>query len=74
MTGQSPTPRASVSALQPYTPGRPATDEHGSLASNESPFGPSPRVAEAVAAASRVLHRYPDPLSNELVPELGSDG
>jgi histidinol-phosphate aminotransferase len=77
MTGQSPTPRASVSALQPYTPGRPASHEDGCLASNESPFGPSPRVEEAVAAASRALHRYPDPLANELrgalAGELGVD-
>ena len=39
--------------------------EHGlasaiKLASNESPFGPLPGVAEAVAAAVRDVNRYPD--------------
>ena len=30
------------------------------LASNESALGPSPRVADALAAAARALHTYPD--------------
>jgi histidinol-phosphate aminotransferase len=54
--------------LQPYLPGKPAEQverETGvpraiKLASNENPFGPSPRVQEAVAAAIGQLHRYPD--------------
>jgi histidinol-phosphate aminotransferase len=30
------------------------------LASNENPFGPSPRAIAAIAAALSSLHRYPD--------------
>lgn len=30
------------------------------LASNEGPFGPSPKVAEAIADAAQAAHRYPD--------------
>ncbi len=73
MTDRPPTPRASLSALQPYAPGRPARSEDGSLASNESPFGPSPRVEEAVALAARGLHRYPDPLANRLREALADE-
>ena len=77
MTGQPPTPRACIARLQPYSPGRPASSADGSLASNESPFGPSPRVVEAAASAARSLHRYPDPLASPLrealAEELGVD-
>lgn len=31
------------------------------MASNESPFGPHPAVAEAIAVAARDANRYPDP-------------
>src|SRR5215212_5296435 len=31
------------------------------LASNESPQGPHPAVAEAIARAASAAHRYPDP-------------
>ena len=31
------------------------------LASNESPFGPHPKVIEAIEAASASINRYPDP-------------
>ena len=31
------------------------------LASNESPFGPHPAVAEAIARAAAAANRYPDP-------------
>ena len=45
--------------------------EHGltsaiKLASNESPFGPLPGVADAVAAALRDVNRYPDHTAEEL--------
>jgi histidinol-phosphate aminotransferase len=73
MTDQPPTPRASIAALQPYVPGRPAPSEDGGLASNESPFGPSPGVEEAVAAAARGLHRYPDPLASRLRSALADE-
>ena len=73
MTSQPPMPRGPISALQPYVPGRPAPSADGSLASNESPFGPSPRVAAAVALAARELHRYPDPLASRLRNELAQE-
>jgi histidinol-phosphate aminotransferase len=41
-----------------------------SLASNESPFGPTPRVVEAIARAAGDANRYPDPTSSALVERL----
>jgi histidinol-phosphate aminotransferase len=60
--------RPSVNALTPYQPGKPVEDvqrELGlarvvKLASNEGPFGPFPAAAEAIAAATADLNRYPD--------------
>jgi histidinol-phosphate aminotransferase len=70
-------PRSWIAALDPYVPGRPAVSEDGSLASNESAFGASPAVRAAIAEASARVHRYPDPLADEvraaLASELGVD-
>jgi histidinol-phosphate aminotransferase len=41
-----------------------------SLASNESPFGPSDAVLEAIAVAARAANRYPDPGNGALVEAL----
>lgn len=57
-----------LAELRPYTPGRSIEEverELGvldviKLASNESPFGPSPRAVEAMAKALNESHRYPD--------------
>jgi histidinol-phosphate aminotransferase len=57
-----------ISGLAPYQPGKPAEElqrEYGltdviKLASNENPFGPSPSVAPALAAAANEIARYPD--------------
>lgn len=57
-----------IPGLTPYVPGKPISElerELGirdsiKLASNESPLGPSPRCAEAIAAALPELARYPD--------------
>src|ERR1044072_1462139 len=57
-----------------YTPGTPLEDiaaaaesgEAVKLASNESPFGPHPRVVEAVIAEAAGLNRYPDPTARRL--------
>lgn len=38
-----------------------ATSGIAQLASNESPFGPHPKVVEAVARAAAAANRYPDP-------------
>jgi histidinol-phosphate aminotransferase len=71
VTRRAPDPLPQVTALQPYVPGRPSPGEAGSLASNESPFGASPAVAAALAAAAARVHRYPDPLATALRRELG---
>lgn len=42
------------------------------LGSNENPYGPSPRVREAVLAALDDLHRYPDPLGGDLKRALAA--
>ena len=57
-----------IQRLAPYPPGMPLEElerEYGitgsiKLASNENPFGPSPRALAAIAAALGNLHRYPD--------------
>lgn len=36
------------------------------LASNESPFGPHPKVVEAIRAAAAAMNRYPDPDATRL--------
>jgi histidinol-phosphate aminotransferase len=38
-----------------------AVGEIAQLASNESPFGPHPKVVEAIQAAAGAMNRYPDP-------------
>lgn len=60
--------RPHVRRMQPYAPGKPVDElarEQGlqeivKLASNENPLGPSPRAVEAIVAAARDLHYYPD--------------
>lgn len=51
--------------LSPYVPGeQPKIDDLVKLNTNENPFGPSPRVIEAIrAAADDGLRLYPDPTS-----------
>ena len=66
-------PRRWVAALDPYVPGRPAGSEDGSLASNESALGASPAVQAAIAAASARVHRYPDPLADEVRAALAAE-
>jgi len=61
---------AGVQQLAPYQPGKPVSElarELGlnetaivKLASNENPLGPSPKVAQAIAAQASQLSRYPD--------------
>lgn len=59
---------AHIESLKPYPPGKPLKElerELGisgaiKLASNESPFGPSPRAVKAAAECLTGLHRYPD--------------
>ncbi len=57
-----------IQRLAPYPPGMPLEElerEYGitgsiKLASNENPYGPSPRAVAAIAEALATLHRYPD--------------
>ncbi len=72
-----------IEALTPYPPGKPIQElerELGlsgviKLASNENPFGPSPKAAAAAAAAAAEAHRYPDGsgyyLKKKLAEKLG---
>lgn len=57
-----------VERLEPYVPGeQPRMDGFLKLNTNENPYPPSPRVAQAIAAAAEQgLHLYPDPACTEL--------
>jgi histidinol-phosphate aminotransferase len=63
-----PKAHKSILTIKPYVPGKPIEEvkrEFGlrhviKLASNESPFGPSPKVLKAIQAAAKVVNRYPD--------------
>ncbi|MES9943403.1 MAG: histidinol-phosphate transaminase [Candidatus Thiodiazotropha sp.] len=63
-----------VSQLSPYVPGeQPRIDDLVKLNTNENPYGPSPRVIEAVnQAADDGLRLYPDP-SSTLLRETVAD-
>src|SRR5690242_11788889 len=50
-----------VHSLSPYVPGeQPTRHDVIKLNANENPYGHSPRVREAIAAATDRLHLYPD--------------
>ena len=58
-------------ALVPYTPGEQPRDmQYVKLNTNESPFPPSPKVAEAVAKEAGKLQLYSDPESTALRAKL----
>lgn len=57
------TPRPGIMDIMPYKGGESkieGVDRIIKLASNEGPFGPSPKAAEAMKVASETQHRYPD--------------
>lgn len=55
--------RPEVIAMSPYIPGeQPQTGKAIKLNTNENPYPPSPKVAEAISVAATRLERYPDPL------------
>ncbi len=66
--------RPNVLRMQPYLPGKPieevkrelGLDRIVKLASNENPFGPSPKAIAAVQAAAERMHIYPDGAAFEL--------
>jgi len=57
-----------IASLTPYSPGKPLSElerelgvSHAiKLASNENPWGPSPKALQVLEGASSSLHRYPD--------------
>ena len=65
-------PRPWLSRIDPYVPGRQALSAAGAMASNESILGASTAVRGAIGSASASLHRYPDPLADELRDELAA--
>lgn len=69
---------ANIATITPYPPGKPLDElerEYGitnsiKLASNENPWGPSPKVIRALRAELSQLHRYPDGSCYYLVQAL----
>ena len=57
-----------VGSLEPYVPGeQPKDKKYIKLNTNENPYGPSPKVIEAIKKASNDdLRLYPDPACDEL--------
>lgn len=69
-----------ILALTAYEPGKPeeelkrefGIDDVVKLASNENPYGPSPKAMEAFCSAAVALHRYPDPRGHDLRQALAA--
>jgi histidinol-phosphate aminotransferase len=67
-----------IAAIVPYPPGKPMDElerEYGitnaiKLASNENPWGPSPKAVRAIGEMLHNLHRYPDGSSYALTEAL----
>lgn len=67
-----------TTGLHPYIPGKPVETllrEKGlsralKLASNENPYGPSPKAIQAMGVAASEVHRYPDGDANALKGKL----
>ncbi len=75
-----PFPRASISAIEAYVPGRSSAPGPGilyKLSSNETPLGASPRAIEAFRGQAELLELYPDgsaaALREALAARLGLD-
>lgn len=74
---QIPVPQH-IAAIVPYPPGKPMDElerEYGitnaiKLASNENPWGPSPKAVSAIHEMLHTLHRYPDGSSFYLTEAL----
>jgi histidinol-phosphate aminotransferase len=65
--------RPVLDQFAPYRPGRRVANREGKsfkLASNESPHGPLPSVAEAIAVAAAEINRYPDNSSAALTDAI----
>lgn len=69
-----PNPRPGILSIEPYVGGASLIEGKTriiKLASNESPFGPSPKAIEAAARVGETMHRYPDGGSIDLRQALG---
>jgi histidinol-phosphate aminotransferase len=63
-----------IASLKPYSPGKPLAElerelgicEAIKLASNENPWGPSPKALQVLEESSASLHRYPDGGAHDL--------
>jgi histidinol-phosphate aminotransferase len=70
-----PQPRPSILAIEPYVGGEskiPGVNRIVKLSSNEGAFGPPPAAIEAMAAAAREMHRYPDGGATALREAIGA--
>ena len=69
-----------IASLKPYSPGKPILElerelgirEAIKLASNENPWGPSPKALQVLEHASASLHRYPDGGAHDLRQALAN--
>ncbi|MHB1433030.1 MAG: histidinol-phosphate transaminase [Streptosporangiaceae bacterium] len=67
--------RPVLDQFAPYKPGKRPSAQAGpgyKLSSNESPYGPLPSVAEAIAAAAGNANRYPDNNAAELTEAIAA--
>ena len=67
-------PRPSILSIEPYVGGEskvPGVNRIVKLSSNEGAFGPPPSAIEAMAAAAREMHRYPDGHATALREAIG---
>ncbi len=71
----SPQPRAAVSQIPTYVPGKPPAPRPDlttyKVSSNENPYPPLPGVVEAAMGAVQTMNRYPDMSSEALYDALG---
>src|SRR5712671_8204741 len=71
---ERPTPRAGVTAIHAYAPGKssaPGVAKVYKLLSNETPLGPSPRAVEAYREVAGHLADYPDGSATDLREAIG---
>ncbi len=63
-----------VHQLTPYTPGeQPQIDQLIKLNTNENPYGPSPKVLDAIKnATNQTLRKYPDPNAGALKQSIAT--
>jgi histidinol-phosphate aminotransferase len=70
----SPRLRPEIESLPAYKAGQVPVERTDittyKISSNETPFEPPERVRQAIEAAARDVHRYPDPFSRRLVAGL----